>query len=977
LAEILPGIHANTQKIYAITPISTGVRKALYGALALTVAAISLPKDAIAATTTWNGSQSTNNWGIAGNWSDSYQPGTGPGTGFPGVIVVPTATDTAIIDIVGIAAPVVNSNQSIGQLLVGNSVSGSLMITGGGVLTGGSNGTNAFTGSIGNNAGSNGAVTVSGAGSQLNYAAALNVGAAGTGTLSIFDGGAVSTGNEFDIGSGVGSVGTVVVSGTNSTLTTTNATTGFYVGKQGTGFLTIEQGGVATTAGNTSIGSQIGQGNGTVLVTGAGSAWNNASNLTVGDGATGVLTIADGAIVTNSIGSVGNLATAVGTVNVTGANSTWTNTGALTIGSAGTGVLTIANGGVVNNTNGFVGQIANSNGTVLVSGVNTLWANSGVLDVAESGTGVITVVDNGQVTASSIVLATQAGSIGTINIGDGGQAGILVADSITGGAGTGTLNLNYTNAINFTALLSGNLTVNQVNSGTTRLLAASDYSGTTTVSAGIWQAGTTNAFSATSDYIVGTQAQLDLASFNQTIGSLDNSGVVNFSSPPGTALTMAGRSIRSNSSSTPGTVLTVVGNYIGNNGLINFNTVLNGDNSATDKLVVDGNTSGTTVINVTNIGGSGAATLNGIELVQVNGTSNGEFVKPNRLIAGAYDYLLGRGTGANISNWYLTSVLRPETAGYSTNLAAANTMFVTRLHDRLGETQYIDALTGEQKVTSMWLRNEGSHNRSRDTTGQLATRDNRYVIQLGGDIAQWSNNDLDRLHLGVMAGYAHSKSRTDSRVSPYSSRASVDGYSTGVYGTWYANEADKSGLYIDSWAQYSWFNNTIEGQEVSTEEYKSKGFTASIESGFTFKMDENAKYFIQPKAQLTWMGVKADDHKEANDIDINVSGEGNGNIQTRLGVKAFMNGSSDQDKGDYLVFQPFVEANWIHNTKNFGATLNNVTVEQDGAANIAELKLGVEGKINKKVNVWGNLGQQVGNKGYNESAVTLGVKYHF
>ncbi|MEQ9722285.1 hypothetical protein ABQG65_14020 [Yersinia alsatica] len=30
-------------------------------------------------------------------------------------------------------------------------------------------------------------------------------------------------------------------------------------------------------------------------------------------------------------------------------------------------------------------------------------------------------------------------------------------------------------------------------------------------------------------------------------------------------------------------------------------------------------------------------------------------------------------------------------------------IFVTRLHERLGETYYIDALTGEQKVTSLWL----------------------------------------------------------------------------------------------------------------------------------------------------------------------------------------------------------------------------------------------------------------------------------
>nr|WP_261370727.1 autotransporter outer membrane beta-barrel domain-containing protein [Yersinia massiliensis] len=44
---------------------------------------------------------------------------------------------------------------------------------------------------------------------------------------------------------------------------------------------------------------------------------------------------------------------------------------------------------------------------------------------------------------------------------------------------------------------------------------------------------------------------------------------------------------------------------------------------------------------------------------------------------------------------------------------------------------------------------------------------------------------------------------------------------------------------------------------------------------------------------------------------------------------------------------------------------------------MGELKVGVEGQINKKLNVWGNVGQQVGNKGYSDTAVMLGIKYNF
>lgn len=66
---------------------------------------------------------------------------------------------------------------------------------------------------------------------------------------------------------------------------------------------------------------------------------------------------------------------------------------------------------------------------------------------------------------------------------------------------------------------------------------------------------------------------------------------------------------------TQGKTLTVKGNYVGNNGQLNIRTVLGDDKSATDRLIVEGNTSGSTTVYVKNAGGSGAATLNGIELI--------------------------------------------------------------------------------------------------------------------------------------------------------------------------------------------------------------------------------------------------------------------------------------------------------------------------------------------------------------------------
>ncbi|EPD6978737.1 autotransporter outer membrane beta-barrel domain-containing protein [Escherichia coli O126:H19] len=461
----------------------------------------------------------------------------------------------------------------------------------------------------------------------------------------------------------------------------------------------------------------------------------------------------------------------------------------------------------------------------------------------------------------------------------------------------------------------------------------------------------------------------------------------------------------------PGNVLTVGGNYTGNNGTLLMNTVLGDDSSATDKLVIKGDASGQTRVAVTNAGGTGAQTLNGIELIHVDGNADSaEFVQAGRIAAGAYDYTLGRGQGSNSGNWYLTSGkntpdpeptptpdpdskpeavpggydndLRPEAGSYTANMAAANTMFVTRLHERLGPVQYTDVMTGETKNTSMWMRHEGGHNRWRDGTGQLKTQGNRYVVQLGGDIAQWGWGETDRWHLGVMAGYGNDHNNTDSVRTGYRSKGSVNGYSTGLYATWFANDETHNGAYLDTWAQYGWFDNHVKGDGLPGESWKSKGLTASLETGYTWKAGEFSgshgslnEWYVQPQAQVVWMGVKADEHRESNGTRVESTGDGN--VRTRLGVKTWIKGHNRMDDGKSREFRPFVEVNWLHNTREFGTRMNGVTVHQDGARNIGEVKAGVEGQINDRLNLWGNVGVQAGDKGYSDTSAMLGVKYTF
>lgn len=455
---------------------------------------------------------------------------------------------------------------------------------------------------------------------------------------------------------------------------------------------------------------------------------------------------------------------------------------------------------------------------------------------------------------------------------------------------------------------------------------------------------------------------------------------------------------------TQGKTLTVKGNYVGDNGQLNIRTVLGDDKSATDRLIVEGNTSGSTTVYVKNAGGSGAATLNGIELITVNGDESpaDAFRQGDaRIAAGAFEYQLKQ----QGKNWYLTSyqsvneednssegnsestetptpVLRPEAGSYVANLAAANTLFVMRLNDRAGETRYIDPVTEQERSSRLWLRQVGGHNAWRDSNGQLRTTSHRYVSQLGADLLTGGFTDSDSWRLGVMAGYARDYNSTHSSVSDYRSKGSVRGYSAGLYATWFADDISKKGAYIDAWAQYSWFKNSVKGDELAYESYSAKGATVSLEAGYGFALNksfglEAAKYtwIFQPQAQAIWMGVDHNAHTEANGSRI--ENDANNNIQTRLGFRTFIR-TQEKNSGPHGDdFEPFVEMNWIHNCKDFAVSMNGVKVEQDGACNLGEIKLGVNGNLNPAASVWGNVGVQLGDNGYNDTAMMVGLKYKF
>ncbi len=121
--------------------------------------------------------------------------------------------------------------------------------------------------------------------------------------------------------------------------------------------------------------------------------------------------------------------------------------------------------------------------------------------------------------------------------------------------------------------------------------------------------------------------------------------------------------------------LTVQGSYAGNGGQMLLQSLVGDDSSPSDKLVViNGSITGSTLITVSNLGGTGGLTQqNGIQLVQAHGTavSNADaFALKTSVSAGAFDYRLFKGgvTPGTENSWYLRSaVVAPATiAAYPT-----------------------------------------------------------------------------------------------------------------------------------------------------------------------------------------------------------------------------------------------------------------------------------------------------------------------
>jgi T5SS/PEP-CTERM-associated repeat protein len=244
------------------------VLRRVFGALLATLVSVSVASSAAPTFAIWK--TGVGAWSVPSNWECGLNFPTG---------CVPTTVTQTTIDNGGTAN--LDLNASVQSLLI---QSGRLKVLGAVTLV------------------SQGSVSVGGYG--------------GDGTLTINDGGQVTSG--YGTIGGNGGTGTASVSGAGSKWDAGN-------GMFADGTLTIEDGGMVTSGGTFLGGIGMpspGFGPGNATVSGTGSQWNQTTFLEVGAGTSGTLSIIDGAVVNSAQSFIGAFG-GTGTVTVTGSGSQW------------------------------------------------------------------------------------------------------------------------------------------------------------------------------------------------------------------------------------------------------------------------------------------------------------------------------------------------------------------------------------------------------------------------------------------------------------------------------------------------------------------------------------------------------------------------------------------------------------------------------------------------------------------------------
>ena len=485
-----------------------------------------------------------------------------------------------------------------------------------------------------------------------------------------------------------------------------------------------------------------------------------------------------------------------------------------------------------------------------------------------------------------------------------------------------------------------------------------------------------------------------------------------------------------------GDKITINGNYNAQTGAkVNMDVTLNGDTSASDKLVINGTATGATKVYITNVGGTGGQTVNGISLIEVNApeddvrdqgqkiTRQSQAATPQDAAApatftlgapvqvGNYEYFLNaKGTGYSLESTYSTTpapaptptpapsptpsatptptpapvpapapapkVLRPGVVAYS---LASQTNFEL---DYASQGTYNDRIgvNNNGAANQGWARINATNV---DLSGAKAfdIKQKHSFVQAGKDLLKSSADGKNST-----SGLAFSYGSTDNTVSNRDRLAGGVDTTTGTLKSTqltlaaYHTMQQADGSIIDLVGSFSSLDNKYSDVNGTGGKQSGTGFGISAEFSKPFEIMDGS-FTIEPQVQLSY---KTNSYKAFNDTVATIDAYSADSLRARVGVRLSQNDNKTPSGGQSYAVKPgnfYVTANILQDLITpEGVTIGGTTIQDDvNKKTWLELGVGGQAQLSESTTFYGNLSVQKSITGSSRSAASgnIGLKVSF
>ncbi|MFZ2776547.1 MAG: autotransporter outer membrane beta-barrel domain-containing protein [Candidatus Rickettsiella isopodorum] len=554
--------------------------------------------------------------------------------------------------------------------------------------------------------------------------------------------------------------------------------------------------------------------------------------------------------------------------------------GVVANGSTGNGSPSITINGTANiQTLGddSLGVGANESGIVTINNANIISSGTNGVGIGTRDNDGIINIASGQINAKLHAIQMFDGNNQQINLSN---INLIAEDDVILIDGSTSANLQITNGMASAVTGQQLLNVNNT-SDFTGIFSQSVLNGDVFV-----EGGSTSTLSLLSNTLLtgsmdGGSALIDptsrwLMTADSTILNMENNGVIDFGNYSGTY-----KQLQINS------------NYTTNNGTINLNTSLGADNSSTDIVVVQGNTTGAGFVKVTNTDGIGAPTNEGIKIIDVNGASNatfqliGDYVFEGdpAVVSGAYAYRLyknGISTPTD-GDWYLRSSLKDSPTplyqpGVPIYEAYANVLQLFNLMDTLQQRVGNRSWWGSNKFSSLKTSNliegDGFWSKIDGMQGSFEPKFSIAPFDYRANLLKYTLGIDKRLFAdstgSLVGGLAGHYGKVFSDINSYFGKGKINanGYGPTATLTWYGN----NGFYVDGQAHAIWYDSDLfsnTSNQTLKNNNDAQSYATSLEIGKRILFNTN--WSFTPQTQFGYYQVDFNHFKDVFGADVSLN----------------------------------------------------------------------------------------------------------